>query len=128
MTGLCRGAGVWAAERYQLRYACNPGVCHRKGKCFISSLIENNTVYPLIPGLFLLPGSVKLQPFPGSEIDAVLCPLLVLFQLSRFHLPDNKRRNPKSEYGVWDGKSTENPSWLFGRKYKKLGVLKGLDL
>lgn len=87
MAELCRGAGVWAAERYQLCYACNPGFCHCKGKRFISSLMENNN---LIPGLFLLPCHVSLEPLPGSEVGRVLCSSLVFFQLSPFHLPDDK--------------------------------------
>lgn len=95
MAGLRRRAGVWAAERYQLCHACNPGVCHCKGKCFISSLMENNTVYPLILGLFLLSCPISLQPFPGSEVDPVLCSSLVFFQLSPFHLHDGKGRDAK---------------------------------
>lgn len=62
----------------------------------ISSLMEDNSVCPLISGLFLLPCPISLQPFSGSEVDLVLCSSLVIFQLPPFHLPDDKGRGKKS--------------------------------
>lgn len=99
-----------------------------KVNVYISSLMENNAICPSIPGLFLIPCPISLQPFSGSEEDLVLCSSLVFFQLSVFHLCDDKGgiQNASRGFGM-ASQQRIHLGHLVGST-KSWAFLKGLDL